>query len=72
MVPTIVLVTKETPAMVPNCHPHVAILIVTVERRVSAAKDCLQRCLSKQTELIMRPNKKKTNVLSPHEQHGSR
>ena len=56
MVPTVVFGTKETLAMVPNCHPHVAILIVTSVRLVGAVEDCLQRRLSKTTELIRRPN----------------
>ena len=41
--------------MVPNCHPHVAILIVTTERLVGTVEDCLQRRLSK-TNLIRQLN----------------
>ena len=41
--------------MAPNCRPHVAILIVTVVRRIGAVEDCLQCCLSK-TQLIRRPS----------------
>ena len=55
--------------MAPNCHPHVAILIVTAERLVGAVKDCLQRHLSK-TKLIRRPNIKhgrcKISVIYSH------
>ncbi len=41
--------------MVPNCCPHVTILIETFERLIGAVEDCLQHHLSKTTELIRQP-----------------
>jgi hypothetical protein len=54
--------------MAPKSHPHVAILIVMVERRLGTVKDCLQCHLSK-TRLIMQMHikhsrsKKSKNIL---------
>ena len=60
MVPPVVFGTKEAPAMAPNIHPHVVILIVTAERIIGAVEDCLQRHLCKifgtKEALTMAPN----------------
>jgi hypothetical protein len=62
--------------MAPNSHPHVAILIVMVERISGTVENCLQRHLSK-TRLIMqlkliKIDATKAIIYSPYEQEGLR